>query len=207
MTHWLQLNVSGHCRIHALPNTKGTSDYTLQSVLYFNFIWRKREAVTFKKRNFTSTTHQKEAADLHLILIVSEGLSEAPSYRDQRKRECVSLWFIQMSHSSGGDASARGIKLHSNELLTGLKHLEVMGAIFCILKHLSKFNVQRQHWLNQYREFGAGLSVWMTNSRCGKWSGGLFVILFCKKRLKRDRGDNTTTFTIRWLHWEIFRFH
>ncbi len=88
-THWLQLNVSGHCRIHALPNTKGTSDYTLQSVLYFNFIWRKREAVTFKKRNFTSTTHQKEAADLHLILIVSEGLSEAPSYRDQRKRVCV----------------------------------------------------------------------------------------------------------------------
>lgn len=122
MTRWLQLNVSGHCRIHALPNTKGTSNYILQSVLYINFIWRKREATTFKKRNFAIPTHQKEAADLHLILIVSEGLSEAPSYRDQRKRECVSLWFIQMSHSSGGDTSARGIQLHSNELLTGLKH-------------------------------------------------------------------------------------
>lgn len=152
MTHWFQLNVSGQLCIHALPNTEGTRRLRTAVCLLYQLYLKKKKSNNIQ-RNYTSLAHQRQAADLHLKLIVSEGLSEAPSYRDQRQRECVSLWLIQMSHSSGGDALARGIKLHSNELLTGLKHLKVMS-VFFMLKHFYQFNVQRQHWLNNDGSLG-----------------------------------------------------
>lgn len=43
---------------------------------------------------------------------------------------------------------------------------------------LSSFEYQtsttQQHWLNKWRDFGAGLSVWLTNGNQGEYSGNLF---------------------------------